>query len=1714
MTRLFTARSLLIILVMLAWLALPSVSQGVQSDAATILPSAAQPSPTAPADRNAPTAAGVMAVPASCTGANSPYTCTILANNTWQQTPLTLQAGFPFSIFYTGGNWTVDYRSIPYVGPAGYDQAVDSQIPPGCKFDTALPYARLLGQIGNGPLFSVGADLTFTANASGPLFLRINDQDGCLSDNDGALTLRVQDGILYSLLTGRITDANGNPLSNIRIATTTGDSTTTQADGSYSFGDQAPGTYTVIPSQSGYSFSPTERTVTVPPDANGIDFTGTAVGFACNNVTEIPTSECNALVALYNSTNGANWVNNSGWRVALTPCSWFGVTCFNGHVDMLNLPDNRLNGNLPAQLADLPQLLGIYLAGNQLSGSLPTQLGTLTQLIELDLARNQLSGTIPTQLGNLTNLAKIRLEINQLSGAIPTQLGNLQSLVLLNLCCNQLSGTIPTQLGNLTNLTDLHLSGNQLTGAIPPQIGNLTRLRELGLCCNQLSGNLPTQLGNLTNVTFLSLDGNQLGGKLPPELGNLLNLTIIHLENNLLDGPLPTTLTNLQRLATFWFQNTTLCEPNDPAFQSWLGGIADLNSTQIKCQSTPTNTPPIVSAGPDQTITSAIAILNGNVSDDGQPNPPGALTINWAKVSGPGTVIFSNPTQTGTTATFSLPGTYGLQLTAADGQFTSSDTVIITVQPAACYSLTTNITPTGAGNVTVTPAPNCQGNQYTQGTVVSLAATANTGYLFSTWSGAANGSTNPLSVTMDGNKQITANFTSTAFSCNNVTEIPRPECEALVALYNSTNGSAWTAHTDWVATLTPCRWFGIVCAGNHVTELNLTANNLRGAMPGELANLTNLAILDLSINYLNGPIPTQLGNLSRLTKLILGENELTSTIPPALSNLSNLVELSLDTNQLSGFIPPELDNLAQLDALYLSDNQLSGAIPIQLGNLTRLTALGLDNNQFTGGVPTEFGNLVNLHYLYLHNTQLSGPLPGNLVNLTKITFFDFHNTKLCEPADSAFQAWLTKFPPAFRTNVQCIMADFEATPLTGNAPLTVAFRNRSVGSFTSCTWDYGDGASSTVCADHQHTYQTAGTYTVQLTIVGAGLTNTKGKSNYITVLAPLVDAAELVGQGDYTKVTPGESVRIWINVRNSGNTTWRASDGYGWRGTGQWAGRNSAIWRDVAPGTVISFAEDVTAPEQPGEYTYGFILQHSGQDFGPHFFIKVTVISRPVVLVHGWNDSSASWDTYRDTFLRPIGLTGYAIATMSTGFGGSKPLSIDQNAQRLAAYIAWVKGQTGARKVDIVAHSMGGLIARRYIARYMNTNTPDVNQLIMLGTPNAGSRTADALELGGTALDLANRLGIPRFFPPAKELTTTFVKQFNKDNPVPNNVRFYAIAGNYYCMTRLPIANPLEDDPDDVVVARDSVFAIAEHGRWTYPSLYSAACEGDHRGMLKNSNGNGGATIFGLYVSPLLRGQMPATPPELQTLTIQQVDTSQQTALAASEDRLQLTNVQTNLLQPGGRLEFSRTPEAEPSIGFIVVGQPDQMLVSLRDPNGRILTSNTADPNVRYLQLGAEFMPMVSYTISNPVPGPWTTIIEANAQTPAQGLPVAALGSVVSDLRLTLPAAESNHVILQTINIVAQLVNGNTPLANARITGELIFPDNTKTSIVLVDDGAHGDGGANDGRYAYQFMPVTAGVYTALLTAEGRNSDTPFQRSALWVIQVDSNQVYLPTVLH
>ncbi len=262
----------------------------------------------------------------------------------------------------------------------------------------------------------------------------------------------------------------------------------------------------------------------------------TVIIFQFNEMVEklsaqVPVQDSLALVALYDSTDGANWTDNTRWLTA-SVSTWFGVTVSGGRVTDVSLSSNNLNGHIPQEIGNLTNLNSLVLTGNQLTGGIPDEIYQLTNLFSLRLDSNQLEGSISSDIGNLVNLVSLFLSDNLLTDSIPAEIENLENLKTLHLRFNQLSGSIPIQMYNLKTLTVINLSVNQLQGTIPPQIGNLVNLREYSVPENNMHGTIPDELGNLVELRALWLAGNDFEGALPNGIGNMPLLSHLRLENN------------------------------------------------------------------------------------------------------------------------------------------------------------------------------------------------------------------------------------------------------------------------------------------------------------------------------------------------------------------------------------------------------------------------------------------------------------------------------------------------------------------------------------------------------------------------------------------------------------------------------------------------------------------------------------------------------------------------------------------------------------------------------------------------------------------------------------------------------------------------------------------------------------------------------------------------------------------------------------------------------------------------------------------------------------------------------------------------------------------------------------------------------------------------------------------------------------------------------
>ena len=299
-------------------------------------------------------------------------------------------------------------------------------------------------------------------------------------------------------------------------------------------------------------------------------------------------SQKQALVDLYESTNGANWAlytdhplwntteglvgGNLGWDVNgdLDPCSenrthikayhgdaraWYGVSC-----------EDPCDVNLDGPDCAQGQVVALELGWNGLSGMLlDTVVDRLTKLSILDLSHNSVSGTIPTEVGKLRLLNYLQLGDNRLSGTIPSEVRSIGSHVkrdsvayaMEDLDCGDSEPEANPSNTRSTVQAPCKYVGARLIGPTVFDVGH-----------NQLNGTVPTTMGELVNLKALDISHNsELGGKccteessffdrlfydyptaIPTEIGSLKKLQALRMHNSNFLRYLPTELGSLRSL--------------------------------------------------------------------------------------------------------------------------------------------------------------------------------------------------------------------------------------------------------------------------------------------------------------------------------------------------------------------------------------------------------------------------------------------------------------------------------------------------------------------------------------------------------------------------------------------------------------------------------------------------------------------------------------------------------------------------------------------------------------------------------------------------------------------------------------------------------------------------------------------------------------------------------------------------------------------------------------------------------------------------------------------------------------------------------------------------------------------------------------------------------------------------------------------------------------
>ena len=436
---------------------------------------------------------------------------------------------------------------------------------------------------------------------------------------------------------------------------------------------------------------------------------------------------------------------------------------------------------------------------------------------------------------------------------------------------------------------------------------------------------------------------------------------------------------------------------------------------------------------------------------------------------------------------------------------------------------------------------------------------------------------------------------------------------------------------------------------------------------------------------------------------------------------------------------------------------------------------------------------------------------------------------------------------------------------------------------------------------------------------------------------------------------------------------------------------------------------------------------------------------RPVVLVHGFNSSASAWDLYlrENGFLDNAGLKGFAVGDgqanglMNTGdflLPTLQTKTIAENALELASYISGVKTLTGAEKVDLVVHSMGGLISRYYIDELMQE--VDVAQLIMLGTPHGGSNCSN----------LPVQLGF--YLPAALELRPVYLTNvFNQEITDRRGVPFFQIAGT---PIKEAFKAPCTEVPTDLAVSLASINTLPTSFTEA-PVLHTALTSSEE--------------AFTGFVLERLKNVEPkqslANLPEISA------------GLPS-----QATQIFSGHVNPG-EVKNIDVHLDEVTIASFALFDPSRSLeVTVRGANGKIIELSPDQHGLITINDPTTLV-HIGYGFSNPKAGPWKVTLTATDSTPPEGADYALSAYVVGGAHLTASALPLLPKLGQKVDLKGTLELDKT-LWDINITALIHKPDGSSENILLR---------GNNNAKSITWLPKQLGLHGVDIVAKAVTAD-------------------------
>ncbi|XP_024199512.2 receptor-like protein EIX2 [Rosa chinensis] len=698
--------------------------------------------------------------------------------------------------------------------------------------------------------------------------------------------------------------------------------------------------------------------------------------------------ERQALLAVKQGLVGNHSLSSWGSNASTDCCKWEGVNCSNqtGHVTQLDLSYIGqvlpLPGKISPELFELQHLEYLNLSFNDFGhNQIPKSIGSLSNLKFLDLYDSNFGGEVPYQLGNLTQLQFLDLGgLNYFTN--PKNLNwlpHLSSLTSLNLDSMNLSNVLdwPKVVDKLPKLQSLELWYCDLPIPILSSLSHINTSKSLSsvdLSANHLTFSIFHWLSTYnTSLVSVDLSENNLSGSIPDVFGNLTSLLHLSLAANSIEGQLPKAIGQLCSLQSL-----------DLSHNNLSGSIPDVFGN----------------------LSSLLDLYLGFNSIEGQlPKTIGrlcslqSLDLSHNNLSGSIPDVFGN---------LSSLLHLRLDVNSIEGQLPKTVGRLCSLQSLdVSHNNLSGSIPDVFGNLS-SLLDLFLGFNSIEGQLPKTVGRLCSLQLLDLSHNNLSGSIPDVFGNLSSLLDLYLGFNSI--------EGQLPKTIGRLCSLQSFDLSR-NNHSGEFSEFINQVLFG--CAGNSLTSLYLSGNQLTGRIPERIGSLSNLEDLNVSMNSLTGVITeAHFSNLSKLQKLDLSSNSLTLNIRSDWLPPFQLVRISLMSCKMGPYFPKWLrTSLRSFNELDLSDAGISDIIPSWFQDnsmkVSQSLVLNLSSNQLKGPIHSLPSGLVyvdlssnklsgrisflctskdrNLKFLDLSNNSFSGELPNCWKHLENLIILDLSN---------------------------------------------------------------------------------------------------------------------------------------------------------------------------------------------------------------------------------------------------------------------------------------------------------------------------------------------------------------------------------------------------------------------------------------------------------------------------------------------------------------------------------------------------------------------------------------------------------------------------------------------------------------------------------------------------------------------------------------------------